>query len=262
MRPASFRRWEVIVARAKRASDDIYNARRRIRRAAKAAERKGETERARQLRMLVESTYIGRGAGANVARAASAAIAALKKIPQTREEKRAERERRREVRDRKERNARLISALRSAARNTAGPGGAAKKLTRAFLARDNAIFAHELNLASSDNASSLDKPEISGKSQARIFWMSTRKLWMDARPENRYREIMKAMGTDSLRLAFARVLRYNEEALASAMSAEKEVRDTLREMGDERGDEPVSIGSPPEFMYFVKDYSALVNLMR
>ena len=250
------------MARARRASDDVYNARRRIRRAAKAAERRGEEERARQLRRLAEETYIGRGAGANVTRAASAAIAALKKIPQTREEKRAERERRREVRARKERNAGLISALRSIARSASGPGGAAKKLTRALLARDNAIFSRELNLASQDLPSSIDRAELSGKSQARIFWLSTRKLWMGARPEKRYEAIMKAMGTDSLRLAFARVLKYNEAAVSMAEDAERKVRDTLADMGDERGDEPVSIGSPPEFMYFVRDYSAQVNLMR
>lgn len=249
------------MARQKRTSDEIYNARRRIRRAAKAAEREGETERARQLRLLAESTYIGRGLGANVARAASAAIAALKKIPQTREEKRAAKEQRKAVRERRERNRELISALRSAARGT-GPRGAAKKLTRAFVARDNALFARELNLASADLPSALDKPNLSGKSQARIFWMSTRKLWMGAKPERRYEEILKAMGADSLRAAFDRVMRYNAKAVEEAERAEQEVRDTLKDMGDERGDEPVSIGSPPEFAYFVRDASALVNLMR
>ena len=249
------------MARQKRTSDEVYNARRRIRRAAKAAEREGETERARQLRLLAENTYIGRGAGANVARAASAALAALKKIPKTREEKRAARAQRKAQRDFNERNRALISALRSAARGT-GPRGAAKKLTRAFVARDNALFARELNLASADLPSSLDKPNLSGKSQARIFWMSTRKLWMGVKPKRRYEAIMEAMGADSLRAAFDRVMRYNRAAVESAERAEQEVRDTLKQMGDERGDEPVSIGSPPEFAYFVRDFSAAVNLMR
>lgn len=249
------------MARQKRTSDDVYNARRRIRRAAKAAERKGETERARQLRLLAENTYIGRGAGANIARAASAAIAALKKIHETREEKRAARAQRKAQRDFNERNRALISALRYAARGT-DPRGAAKRLTRAFLDRDNAIFSRELNLASMDLPSSIDRADLSGKSQARIFWMSTRKLWMGVPPDQRYDAIMRALGTDSLRLAFDRVLRYNEAAVAMAESAEREVRDTLRDMGDERGDEPVSVDYPPEFMYFVKDYSAVVNRMR
>lgn len=249
------------MARQKRMSDEVYNARRRIRRAAKVAEREGETERARQLRLLAESTYIGRGAGANIARAASAAIAALKKIPKTKEEKRAAREQRKAQRAFNERNRNLISALRSAARGS-GPRGAAKKLTRVFVARDNELFARELNLASADLPSSLDKPNLSGKSQARIFWMSTRKLWMGADPDKRYQKIMKALGADSLRAAFDIVLRHNREAVEAAERAEADVRDTLSDMGDERGDEPVSVDYPPEFMYFVKDYSAVVNRMR
>lgn len=251
------------MARQKRTSDEVYNARRRIRRAARAAERKGETERARQLRLLAENTYIGRGAGANISRAVSAAIAALKKIPETREEKRAARAQRKAQRDFNERNRALISALRAASRMSASsPRAGAKKLTRAFVARDNAIFARELNLASADLPSSLDKPNLSGKSQARIFWMSTRKLWMGVKPDRRYEEIMKAMGADSLRAAFDIVMRHNRAAVEAAEAAESQVRDTLRDMGDERGDEPVSVDYPPEFMYFVKDYSAVVNRMR
>lgn len=238
------------MARAKRASDDVYNARRRIRRAAKAAERKGEEERARQLRRLAEETYIGRGFSANVQRAANAALAALRVLPTSAQRREAQ-----------ERNRQIVSALRSAARSS-GPRGAVKRLTRAFLDRDNAIFSREINLASMDLPSSIDRPDLSGKSQARIFWMSTRKLWMGVPPERRYEAIMQALGTDSLRLAFDRVLRYNEAAVSTAESAEREVRDTLTDMGDERGDEPVSIDYPPEFMYFVKDYSAVVNRMR
>ena len=242
------------MARAKRVSDDVYNARRRLRRAAAKAEQTGEQERARQLRRLAEETYIGRGVAASVERAASAALAALRQIPQARE-------RRRDDQKARERERGLISALRSAARGTS-PRGAAKRLTRAFLERDNAIFSRELNLASMDLSSSIDRADLSGKSQARIFWMSTRKLWMGAPPDQRYEAIMRAMGTDSLRLAFARVLRYNEAAVDAAESAEREVRDTLKDMGDERGDEPVLVDYPPEFMYFVKDYSAVVNRLR
>lgn len=242
------------MARAKRASDDVYNARRRLRRAAAKAERTGEQERARQLRRLAEETYIGRGVAKSVERAASAALAALRQIPRARE-------RRRDEQKARERDRELVSALRSVARSVS-PRGAAKRLTRAFLDRDNAIFSRELNLASMDLPSSIDRRDLSGKSQARIFWMSTRKLWMGVPPEQRYDAIMRALGTDSLRLAFDRVLRYNEAAVTIAKKAEREVRDTLEDMGDERGDEPVSVDYPPEFMYFVKDYSAVVNRMR
>ena len=253
------------MAREKRASDEVYNARRRIRRAARAAEKKGETERARQLRLLAESTYIGRGVGASVERAARAAVAALKRIPRTKEERREERERKSAVKQRRERFAKLISVLRGIGRGAGGgvtPRGAARNLAKVYVDRDNKLFAHELNLASSDMPSSIDRPDLSGRSQARIFWMSTRKLWIDAKPDKRYEAILKGMHADSLREAFNLVLKYNKKAVASAEKAEKEVRDTLAEMGDERGDEPVSIGSPPEFAYFVRDITARFNLLR
>lgn len=245
------------MARARRASDDVYNARRRIRRAAKAADRRGEEERARQLRRLAEETYIGRGLSANVQRAASAALAALRALPTSAQRREAQ-----------ERNRQIVAALRAAQR-TPSPRQGATDLARAIRARraervgrDNEIFSREINLASQDLPSSIDRADLSGKSQARIFWMSTRKLWMGAPPDQRYEAIMRALWTDSLREAFERVLEYNERAVSMAEEAEREVRDTLAEMGDERGDEPVSIGSPPEFMYFVRDYSAQVNLMR
>lgn len=253
------------MARQKRESDEVYNARRRIRRAARAAEKKGETERARQLRLLAESTYIGRGVGKSVERAAVAAIAALKRIPQTKEEKRAEKERKSAVKQRRKRLAKLIGVLRGIGRGAGGgatPRGAARNLAKVYVDRDNRLFAHELNLASADMPSSLDRPDLSGKSQARIFWMSTRKLWIDAKPEKRYEAVLKGMHADSLRGAFELVLKYNKRAVESAERAEREVRDTLADMGDERGDEPVSIGSPPEFAYFVRDITARFNLLR
>ena len=251
------------MARQKRASDEVYNARRRIRRAAHAAEKKGETERARQLRLLAESTYIGRGVGASVERAARAAAAALKRMPRTKEERREEHKS--AVKQRRERFAKLISVLRGIGRGAGGgvtPRGAARNLAKVYVDRDNQLFAHELNLASADMPSSIDRPDLSGRSQARIFWMSTRKLWIDAKPEKRYEAILKGMHADSLREAFNLVLKYNKKAVASAEKAEREVRDTLAEMGDERGDEPVSIGSPPEFAYFVRDITARFNLLR
>lgn len=242
------------MARARRASDDIYNARRRIRRAAAAAERRGETERARQLRRAAEETYAGRGLAANVERAASAALAALRLLPKAPDTERT-----------RERNKQLISALRAVQRRPSLGGavsGLARELRSRRVGRDNEIFSREINLASQDLPSSIDRADLSGKSQARIFWMSTRKLWMGAPPDQRYQRIMEALGTDSLRDAFERVLELNDRAVRMAREAEREVSDTLRDMGDERGDEPVSIGSPPEFMYFVRDASAHINLLR
>lgn len=234
--------------RPKRASDDVYNARRRIRRASRSAERRGETERARQLRLLAESTYAGRGAASDVARAATAALAALGRLPSSQDRRRSA-----------ERNRQLIGALRSASRGATSARAGARDLVRAIQARRNELFARQLNLASSGAESALDRPDLSGKAQARIFWMSTRRMWLDASPDRRYEEIMRRMGTGSLEEAFRRVMEFNSDAVESAIRVEAPVRDTLRDLTDERGDEPVSIGSPPEFMYMVRD---AINLMR
>ena len=242
------------MARARRASDDIYNARRRIRRAAAAAERKGETERARQLRRAAEETYVQRGVAASVERAANAALAALRMLPARPDTERT-----------RQRNQQLVSGLRNVARRPAsvrrGVTDLARTLRARRVSRDNEIFSRELNMASQDRPSSIDRADLSGKSQARIFWMSTRKIWMGVPAERRYEAILEKLGTDSLRDAFEQVMSFNERAVQMAEDAEREVRDTLQDMGDERGDEPVSIGSPPEFMYFVKDYTSQVNLM-
>lgn len=249
------------MARPKRVSDDVYNARRRIRRAAKAAERKGETERARQLRLLAEQTYIGRGAVADVSRAASAALAAMGRLPDAK--------RRREMR---EQNEPMIRALRAASRSASTRGAAARlargladrsldKRAAEIARRRNDLFARQLSLASAGGESTLDRPDLTGKSQARIFWMSTRRIWMGARPEDRYDAIMRALGTSSLQDAFDRVMDLNRDALESAIRVERPIRDTISDMTDERGDEPSNIGSPPEFMYLVRDAYNLVNLM-
>ena len=241
------------MARQRRVSDDIYNARRRIRRAAAAAERKGESERARQLRAAAEQTYVSRGVAASVERAASAALAALRMLPSKPDTART-----------RERNRALISGLRAAQRRPSPASGArtlANEIRARRVSRDNELFKLEINLASQDLPSSIDRADLSGKSQTRIFWMSTRKIWQGAPPEQRYEVIMRAIGTDSLRDAFERVLAYNERAVGMAEDAEREVRDTLKDMTNERADEPVSIGSPPEFMYFVRDYSNVINLM-
>lgn len=229
------------MSRPKRASDDVYNARRRIRRAARRAEKKGETERARQLRLMAEQTYIGRGASASVERAATVALVALRRLPSASERRASA-----------ERNQALVSGLRQATRQTSARTGA-RDLGRAIQARRNEIFARQLNLASAGAESTLDRPELSGKSQARIFWMSTRRMWMGVSPDKRYEAIMREMGTKSLEEAFRRVMEFNSDAVESAIRVEAPVRDTLRDMTDERGDEPAAIGSPPEFMYFVRD---------
>lgn len=224
------------MARAKRASDDVYNARRRLRRAAARAEREGNAQRAEQMRAAANQTYIGRNG--DVRRAASAASAAIRRfIGGVADKGRA-----------------VLESLRSIVRSAPTKRTRLEQMREERVARDNDVFSHELNLASMDSPSSLDRPNLTGKAQARIFWLSTSKIWTGVEPEQRYDAIMRRLGTDSLRDAFNRVMRLNELALAIAEEQEREVRDTLRDMLDASADEAVPLGySDSGYAYFVRD---------
>lgn len=229
--------------RKKTTADEIYNARRRLKREAARAEKKGDIERARQLRNIAAQTYINRGNNQNFERAAQAAVAGLKK-------------------ENKQSTSNLIKNLRSIATQTIS--GAAKKfkqIKKNYLNKDNERFKKQLYMASSGYESTLDSKKLSGRSKTRIFWMSTQRIWEGLPPEQRINAILQAFNTDSLRKAFNKVLDLNKEAVKNASQAEKEVRDTLKDMGDERPDEGLNIGSPPEFMALIKDAYSAINLM-
>ena len=297
------------MARARKASDEIYNERRRLRRAAARAEKKGEFEDAYRLRRLAQATYVKKGVAGGVSDAARVALAAAKirqgiTEKQIRAEMRAAKaehatgisaakaarrgsksgitqaargaytqsqleagktlkQLRAEQREKQEANAQSIRALREIASRPSVKRGVSK-LARALsdrVEKKDRLFIKELNMASIGTASTLDRPDLTGKSQARIFWMSTQKIWRGDKPEERYEHIKQALGVRTVEEAFNIVMEQNERAIDSAIKAEAPIRSTIEDMQDETADIAEQIGSPPEFMYYVQDITSLLNLM-
>lgn len=82
--------------------------------------------------------------------------------------------------------------------------------------RANEIFTREINLASSDNESTLG---ANGAKYVKIFYTATQSIWEGQPLERRNKAILAAMGTDSLLEAFIKVLWQNRVAMKAAKHA-------------------------------------------
>lgn len=170
------------MARAKRTSDEVYNARRRAKRLLARLEREDVS-----------------GMGASQKRARADYIASVReqisqsyqgtRQGQTRAEKAAER----------------------LDRMTAAP-----RKARSRAARSNLIFQRQINLARSGAPSTLGDR---GKEAVSVFYAATRRLWRGRDPKERNRLIMEGLGVTSLSEAYDRVIGANRKALDSLVSA-------------------------------------------
>lgn len=176
------------MARAKRTSDEVYNARRRAKRLLARLEREDVSgmstsqRRARadyiaSVREQIAQSYQGT---LQVHQAAEA---------QTRTKKAAER----------------LDRMTTAPR---------KAKSRA--ARSNLIFQRQINLARSGAPSTLGD---SGKEAVSVFYAATRRFWRGRDPKERNRLIMEGLGVTSLSEAYDRVIGANGKALDSLVSA-------------------------------------------
>ena len=176
------------MARAKRTSDEVYNARRRAKRLLARLEREDVSgmstsqQRARadyiaSVREQIAQSYQGTRRVHQVAEA------------QTRTEKAAER----------------LDRMTTAPR---------KAKSRA--ARSNLIFQRQINLARSGAPSTLGD---SGKEAVSVFYSATRRFWRGKDPKERNRLIMEGLGVASLSEAYDRVIGANRKALDSLVSA-------------------------------------------
>lgn len=82
--------------------------------------------------------------------------------------------------------------------------------------RANEIFTREINLASAGNESTLG---ANGAKHVKIFYAATQSIWEGQPLERRNKAILAAMGTDSLREAFIKVLWQNRAAMKAAKHA-------------------------------------------
>lgn len=176
------------MARAKRTSDEVYNARRRAKRLLARLEREGVSgmstsqKRARadyiaSVRDQISQSYQGTR---QVHQAAEA---------QTRAKKAAER----------------LDRMTTAPRNA-----------RSRAARSNLIFQRQINLARSGAPSTLGD---GGKEAVSVFYAATRRFWRGKDPKERNRLIMEGLGVTSLSEAYDRVIGANRKALDSLLSA-------------------------------------------
>ena len=176
------------MARAKRTSDEIYNARRRAKRLLARLEREDVSgmstsqKRARadyiaSVREQITQSYQGTRQVHQVAEA------------QTHTKKAAER------------LDRMTTAPRKA---------------RSRAARSNLIFQRQINLARSGAPSTLGDR---GKEAVSVFYAATRRFWRGKDPKERNRLIMEGLGVTSLSEAYDRVIGANRKALDSLVSA-------------------------------------------
>lgn len=173
------------MARAKRTSDEIYNARRRAKRLLARLERE-DVSGMGTLQKRARADYI-----ASVREQIAQSYQGAHQVPeaQTRAKNAAER----------------LDRMTTAPR---------KAKSRA--ARSNLIFQRQINLARSGAPSTLGER---GKEAVSVFYAATRRFWRGKDPKERNRLIMEGLGVSSLSEAYDRVLGANGKALDSMVAA-------------------------------------------
>ena len=167
------------MARAKRASDEVYNARRRAKRLLARLEREDVS-----------------GMGASQKRARADYIASVREqIAQSYQG----------TRQVPEAQTRANSAAERLDRMTTAP-----RKAKSRAARSNLIFQRQINLARSGAPSTLGE---SGKESVSVFYAATRRFWRGRDPKERNRLIMEGLGVTSLSEAYDRVIGANRKAL-------------------------------------------------
>ena len=176
------------MARAKRKSDEVYNARRRAKRLLARLEREDVS-----------------GMGASQMRERADYIASVREqIAQSYQGTR-------QVHRVTEAQTRAKMAAERLDRMTTAP-----RKTKSRAARSNLIFQRQLNLARSGAPSTLGD---SGKEAVSVFYAATRRFWRGRDPRERNRLIMEGLGVTSLSEAYDRVIGANGKALDALVSA-------------------------------------------
>lgn len=176
------------MARAKRASDEVYNARRRAKRllarmeredvsGMSAAQKRARTDYMESVRAQIAQSYQGTRAVREVRSAQKRAKSASERLDR----------------------------MTSAPRKVKSPRE-----------RSDMLFQRQINLARIDAPSTLGEH---GKEAVGVFYAATRRYWRGKDPKERNRLIMQGLGAKSLSEAFEKVLRVNEQAFKAAISS-------------------------------------------
>ena len=176
------------MARAKRTSDEVYNARRRAKRLLARLERE-DVSGMSTLQKRARADYI---AGVR------------EQITQSYQETW-------QVHQVAEAQTRTKKAAERLDRMTTAP-----RKAKSRAARSNLIFQRQINLARSGAPSTLGER---GKEAVSVFYAATRRFWRGKDPKERNRLIMEGLGVSSLSEAYDRVLGANRKALDSMVAA-------------------------------------------
>lgn len=176
------------MARAKRTSDEVYNARRRAKRLLARLEREDVS-----------------GMSTSQKRARADYIASVREqIAQSYQGTR-------QVHQVPEAQTRTKRAAERLDRMTTAP-----RKAKSRAARSNLIFQRQINLARSGAPTTLGD---SGKEAVSVFYAATRRFWRGKNPKERNRLIMEGLGVASLSEAYDRVIGANGKALDALVSA-------------------------------------------
>lgn len=176
------------MARAKRTSDEVYNARRRAKRLLARLERE-DTSGMSTLQKRARADYIS-----SVREQIAQSYQGTRQVHQVPE-----------VQTRTKRAAERLDRMTTAPR---------KAKSRA--ARSNLIFQRQINLARSGAPSTLGER---GKESVSVFYAATRRFWRGRDPKERNKLIMEGLGVSSLSEAYDRVLGANRKALDALATA-------------------------------------------
>lgn len=176
------------MARAKRTSDEVYNARRRAKRLLARLEREDVS-----------------GMSTSQKRARADYIASVREqIAQSYQGTR-------QTHQVPEAQMRTKGAAERLDRMTTAP-----RKAKSRAARSNLIFQRQINLARAGAPSTLGD---SGKEAVSVFYAATRRFWRGKDPKERNRLIMGGLGVTSLSEAYDRVIGANRKALDSLVSS-------------------------------------------
>jgi hypothetical protein len=198
-------------SRAKTQADEIYNARRRAKRAAARIEREAAKEQ-----------LTGRAKAAAESYVQSLREQIAKTYAKGRDSAEAKRA------------ARVLDV------QTMGKG------TKTAEQRQNVIFERQLNLAGAGMPSTLAKTPATGQAAVKIFYKATQNIWQGLDPKDRNKAIMARLGVTTLKEAYLHVLRHNPEAFRDALGLNFPIMDTDEE---EFFEEPGEEGEPPSPPY-------------
>lgn len=175
------------MARAKTKSDEIYNARRRAKRAVARLEREIGGYSKRQA--AAAKKYITK-LNEQIAKSYSPQRGGVRGISEGAEK--------------------AAAVLRESVKPS--------KSADSVESRRNRIFERELRTASSGAPSAIAKSQDLGQAYAKIFYRATQSIWQGAPPEERNRRILAGLGESDLERAFVKVLMANRIAVRFARS--------------------------------------------